>query len=156
MGSYRFPIVKDELNKIDILVQFFMASRLQLSCCIFYIPHKKQTCQEKFSCYSRKSSATATRRTAARYASFYGYRRTPNCLTRCVRLMASYGHLQRSMSPKQISKASATDFLGISSLRELFQFLYCASLGLHFDYKASQAGNAAAMPNPIVSAGKDA
>ena len=90
MGSYRFPIVKDELNKIDILVQFFMASRLQLSYCIFYIPHKKQTCQENSFCYLRKSSATATRRTAARCVSFYGYRRTQRRLSNALRASTSF------------------------------------------------------------------
>ena len=75
-----------------------MVSRSQLSCCIFYIPYSKQTCQEKSFCSLRKSPATATRRPAVRCVSFYGYRRTGDRLTRCVRLRASQGHLRR---PKQ-------------------------------------------------------
>lgn len=50
-------------------------------------------------------------------------------------LNASAGFLQSFtavMLPKQPKRQSAIDFLGISSLRELFQFLYCTSHGLHF------------------------
>ncbi len=148
-----FPFAEVEINKIVFLFNILKSIQMPFA----YVDHitEKSICQEKTFCSSQKTSATATRRTTTRCVSFYSYCHTPDYLTRCIRLRASKGHLQRSMLPKQIKRQSAIDFLDISSLRELFQFLYCASHRLPFCNQGI-AGNAAAMPNSIVSAGKDA